>query len=231
MTEMQRDLDASLKARFAALPDQARVDRTVWPLEANGITVVRAATGEDAKQVVLDLIPPGSEVHHGASQTLEAIGITEEIEHSGRYEPLRARIFSMDRETQYNEIRRLAAAPDVMLGSVAAVTETGTLVAASASGGQLGPYASGGREGDPRRRDAQDRVQPRRSDAARRSVRASARERARASRVRREQQREQGTDHQSRVGARTHRRSPRRRGARVLTIGADALQDFSRLLG
>ena len=49
----------------------------------------------------------------------------------------------MDRETEADEIRRLAAAPDVMLGSVHAVTESGTLVTASASGSQLGPYASG----------------------------------------------------------------------------------------
>jgi hypothetical protein len=40
-------------------------------------------------------------------------------------------------------MRRLGAAPDVMLGSVQAVTETGSLLAASASGSQLGPYVSG----------------------------------------------------------------------------------------
>jgi hypothetical protein len=44
----------------------------------------------------------------------------------------------MDRETQADDIRRLTSAPDVMLGSVHAVTETGSLVAASASGSQLG---------------------------------------------------------------------------------------------
>ena len=49
----------------------------------------------------------------------------------------------MDRTTQADEIRRLSSAPDVMLGSVHAVTETGSLVAASMSGSQLGPYATG----------------------------------------------------------------------------------------
>jgi L-lactate utilization protein LutC len=82
-------------------------------------------------------------VYHGASQTLEVSGITEEIEKSGRYEALRPRIWSMDRQTQADEIRRLSASPDVMLGSVHAVTETGALVAASMSGSQLGPYATG----------------------------------------------------------------------------------------
>ncbi|HCC40840.1 MAG TPA: hypothetical protein DEQ49_13295, partial [Arthrobacter bacterium] len=93
--------------------------------------------------MVLDLIPVGSQVHHGASQSLEASGIAEEIEKSGRYESLRPRVLGMDRATQANEIRRLTASPDVMLGSVHAVTETGSLVAASASGSQLGAYASG----------------------------------------------------------------------------------------
>ena len=52
-------------------------------------------------------------------------------------------MFAMDRETQGREIRKLVAAPDFMLGSVAAVTEDGTLVAASATGSQLGAYAAG----------------------------------------------------------------------------------------
>jgi hypothetical protein len=82
-------------------------------------------------------------VHHGASQLLEASGIAEEIEKSGRHQPLRPRIYSMDRQTQADEIRRLSAAPGVMLGSVHAVTETGAPLAASMSGSQLGPYVSG----------------------------------------------------------------------------------------
>jgi L-lactate utilization protein LutC len=48
----------------------------------------------------------------------------------------------MDRQTQMREIRKLSAGPDFMLGSVQAVTEHGVLVAASATGSQLGPYTS-----------------------------------------------------------------------------------------
>ena len=82
-------------------------------------------------------------MHTGASQSLELSGIQAAIETSGRYEPLRPRIWGMDRQTQADEMRRLSAAPDVMLGSVHAVTESGALVAASMGGSQLGPYASG----------------------------------------------------------------------------------------
>jgi hypothetical protein len=143
MTQVQPDLDKAPSRRFAVPAEDARVRRTAAALEANGITVLRAADSAAAKRLVLDLIPAGSQVHQGASQSLLDSGIAEEIESSGRYEPLRPRIFGMDRATQADEIRRLTASPDVMLGSVHAVTETGSLVAASVSGSQLGPYASG----------------------------------------------------------------------------------------
>ena len=103
----------------------------------------RAVDGAQARQIVLDLIPDGAEVSHGASRTLEETGIAEAINASGRFQALRPRIFSMDRQTQADEIRRLTAAPAVMLGSVHAVTEDGSLLAASMSGSQLGPYVSG----------------------------------------------------------------------------------------
>jgi len=143
VTEPKSDVESSLTSRYAALADDARVSRTAAALEANGIAVLRAADAAEAKRIILGLIPDGSQVHHGASQTLEETGIVGEIEGSGRYEPIRPRLWSMDRETEADEIRRLGAAPDVMLGSVHAVTESGSLVTASAGGSQLGPYASG----------------------------------------------------------------------------------------
>ena len=143
INELEVDLDPSLRRRWGTIADDVRVKRTVAALEANGLSVRRASDAAEAKRIVLDLIPDGSQVHHGASQSLDVVGITDEIDESGRYEPLRPRIWSMDRETQGDEIRRLGAAPDVMLGSVHAVTETGSLVAASMSGSQLGPYISG----------------------------------------------------------------------------------------
>jgi L-lactate utilization protein LutC len=142
-SELHPDLERSLDRRYATVADDARVARTAAALEANGISMLRAANAGEAKRIVLGLIPAGSQVYHGASQSLEESGIAEELERSGRYEPLRPRVFSLDRETQADQIRRLTSSPDVMLGSVHAVTETGSLVVASASGSQLGPYAAG----------------------------------------------------------------------------------------
>ena len=129
--------------RYAEPADEETQEEVVKALERNGIRALRAADADEAKRIVLDLIPEGAEVHHGASQTLERTGISEALANSDRYRPLRPKLFSLDRATQADEFRRLAATPDVMLGSVAAVTETGSLLAASMSGSQLAPYVSG----------------------------------------------------------------------------------------
>jgi len=143
ISELRPELDPSITRRFGTVADDASVERATAALEANGITVLRAASPAEARRIVLDLIPEGAQVSHGASQSLEVAGIIEAVEKSGRYELLRPRLRSMDRKTQADEIRRLGAAPDVMLGSVHAVTETGSLIAASMGGSQLGPYVSG----------------------------------------------------------------------------------------
>jgi YkgG family uncharacterized protein len=78
-----------------------------------------------------------------SSETLRLSGIDEDINSSGQYQALRPRLLAMDRATAADEIRRLLAGPDVVAGSVAAGTETGSLVVPSASGSQL-PACSGG---------------------------------------------------------------------------------------
>jgi hypothetical protein len=84
-------------------------------------------------------------VFTGASETLRLSGIDEDINGSGRYDAIRPRGLTMDRTTQLAEIWRLMSTPDVTVGSVHAVTETGSLVIASASGSQLPGYAGGAR--------------------------------------------------------------------------------------
>ena len=120
-----------------------RIERVAAALRSHNIETIVVDSGEDARKVVLGMIPEGAEVHSGKSKTLEDVGLFAELVESGHYDALRPRYFAMDRKTQGREIRKLTAAPDYMLGSVAAVTEDGTLVAASATGSQLGAYVSG----------------------------------------------------------------------------------------
>src|SRR5438093_12283160 len=86
-TELYTDLDRSIRRRFGTLGDEARVRRTAAALEANGISVLRAADVAEAKRIVPGLIPDGSKGHHGASQSLVETGIDEEVEEAGRSEP------------------------------------------------------------------------------------------------------------------------------------------------
>ena len=100
ITELQPGLDRSMSRQYGTVADHAGVTRTAASLEANAVNVLRAADAEEAKRIVLGLIPHGSEVDRGASRSVGVSGITGETGKSGRYEPLRPRIWSMDGQTQ-----------------------------------------------------------------------------------------------------------------------------------
>jgi hypothetical protein len=137
------DPGAAVSAEFTGLATGEQIATAAAALDRNGIRPLLAATGADARRLVGSLLVAGAEVYNNTSQTLEAIGVAEDIERSGRYQPLRLRLYRMDREMQRREMRTLAAAPDYVVGSVHALTEGGSLLIASASGSQLGPLVSG----------------------------------------------------------------------------------------
>jgi hypothetical protein len=128
---------------FSRLSSVERLNGVAQALNRNGFQAHSVETGAEARQIVASVLPEGAEVFNNTSRTLESIGVADDIERSGRYEPLRLRLFGMDREMQAREMRVLAAAPDYVVGSAHAVTEDGSLLIASASGSQLGPIVSG----------------------------------------------------------------------------------------
>jgi hypothetical protein len=130
-------------AEFAGLASNTQIDAAATALEHNGFTSVIVDSGEQARDTVRSILPIGAEVFNNTSRTLEAVGVAEDIERSGLYQPLRPRLYQMDREMQAREMRLLAATPDFVVGSVHAVTEDGSVLIASASGSQLGPLVSG----------------------------------------------------------------------------------------
>jgi hypothetical protein len=120
-----------------------RLERAAEALTAHGFTVEVLGDGAAARARIQALIPEGASVFTGASETLRLSGIEADINASGRYDAIRPRVLTMDRATEADAIRRLLASPDVAMGSVHAVTETGSLVIASGSGSQLPGYAGG----------------------------------------------------------------------------------------
>jgi hypothetical protein len=128
----------------SATPVSARrLERAADALTAHNFAVEILDDAAAARARVRDLIPEGASVFTGASETLRLSGIDEDINASGRYDAVRRRGLAMDRATELAEIWRMMSAPDVIVGSVAAVTETGSLVVGSASGSQLPGYAGG----------------------------------------------------------------------------------------
>ncbi len=130
-------------ARFADPAPAPRLERAAAALTAHGFTVGILKDAAAARTRIKALIAEGASVFTSASETLRLAGIDADINASGRYRAVKPRVLGMDRGADADEIRRLLATPDVVVGSVAAVTETGALVIASGSGSQLPAYAGG----------------------------------------------------------------------------------------
>ena len=120
-----------------------RLERAAAALTAHGFAVEILDDAAAARTRVRDLIPEGASVLTGASETLRLSGIDDDINGTERYRAVKSRTRTMDRAASLQDIWRELACPDVVVGSVAAVTETGSLVAASASGSQIPAYANG----------------------------------------------------------------------------------------
>lgn len=133
---------ASMK-NWDKVASDAQIKKTAAALKQNGIDALVVASGEEAKDKVLELIPKGAEVMTMSSVTLDSIGLTAEINESGNYEAVKPKLAVMNRETQAVEMQKLGAAPEYAVGSVHSVTEDGKVVVVSNTGSQLPAYAYG----------------------------------------------------------------------------------------
>lgn len=128
---------------FAVPATAEQLARAAEALAAGGFSVEILDDADAARARLRALLPQGSAVFTSASETLRLSGIDEDINASGRYQAIKPRVLAMDRATRMSEIRALTATPEVVVGSVAAVAETGSLLAASASGSQIPAYGGG----------------------------------------------------------------------------------------
>jgi LUD domain len=133
----------ALRGEFTDPASAERLERVAIALRANGFAAEILGDATAARARIKDLVPEGASVLTGASETLRVSGIDEDINASGRYDAIRPRILAIDRATGADEIRKLVATPEFVVNSVAAVTETGSLVLASGSGSQLPANAGG----------------------------------------------------------------------------------------
>ncbi len=129
--------------KWNKIPDEETLEKTAQALKANGIEALVVENGQEAKNKVLELLPKGAEVMDMSSVTLQETGISKEINESGKFNSVKNKLSSMNRETEGKEMQALGVAPEWAVGSVHAVTTDGKVVVASNTGSQLPAYAYG----------------------------------------------------------------------------------------
>ena len=167
--------------RWSRVPDEATIERTVGAIEARNVRVVRAATADEARQALLDLIPEGAEVMNGSSTTLNEIGYEQLLKANPKgWRDYHAVITAENDEQK----RRRSGGRGAPTGSSRASrrSRTGSSSGATRPGaGRAWPYApatwswSRGQQdrADPRRRPAGAGSTPCRRAAARKGLRTS----------------------------------------------------------
>lgn len=126
---------------FNKKANKESVEKSINSLKEHGINTVFVENLDEAKKLVTSEIPKNSEVMTMVSVTLDEAGISKEIDESGNYKSLRNELYKLDHAKDADKMRKLAGAPDYVVGSANAVSEDGALYWASATGSQLGAYA------------------------------------------------------------------------------------------
>lgn len=127
---------------FAKPASEESIQRAASALREHNFSVEVFDTLAQARAYVISVLPKDQSILTASSETVRTSGLDEDINRSGKFNAVRPQLEKLDRNTQRAEMRKLSASPDVIVGSVHAVTEDGRMVAASASGSQLAPYAS-----------------------------------------------------------------------------------------
>ena len=128
---------------FSEVASEKSINTAKDALTNNGIAVLVVENGAEAKEKVLQMIPAGAEIMNMSSVTIDSIGLSKEINEPGKFNSVRNSFAKMDPKTQGQEMKKLGAAPEWVIGSVHAVTEDGKVIVVSASGSQLPAYAYG----------------------------------------------------------------------------------------
>jgi hypothetical protein len=127
---------------FAVPASDEALSRAAKGLGERGFTAHVVDTVADARTLVRDLLPRDKAIFTSASETLRHSGLLADIDDGDEFVSVRAQLVGVDPRDIRTKIT-IGATPEVIVGSVHAVTEDGIMVAASASGSQLGPYAAG----------------------------------------------------------------------------------------
>ncbi|MBO0889220.1 LUD domain-containing protein [Candidatus Bathyarchaeota archaeon] len=129
---------------FARAADEKAIERAAESLVKRGFAVDVVSSPEEARSLVRTMLPHDKTIFTATSETVRLSGLDEDINGSkSPFRSLRREINNLGPQTSYRDRVKMQAVPDVVIGSVHAITEEGQVLVASASGSQLGAYAAG----------------------------------------------------------------------------------------
>lgn len=117
------------------------MERTVSALKDRGIEAIAVSNGAQAREKLLSMLSDGAKIMAASSTTLSEIGISKEINESGRYAALNSEIAKEPDPVKRTQLRRQLPSPDYAIGSVHAVTQGGEILVATASASQIPSYS------------------------------------------------------------------------------------------
>src|SRR5258708_8066999 len=129
--------------QWDTLANKESLKKATEALKAAGIESVVVENADEAKKKVFEIVPEKAEIMTMTSITLDTIGVSKEINESGKYDSVRNILNTLDRNTQHREMQKLGAAPELAIGSVHAVTQDVKILIASMTGSQLPAYVYG----------------------------------------------------------------------------------------
>ncbi len=124
--------------KYDILASKETVEKTMKALKPRGINTEFVNKKEDALNRLKKLIPPGAEVMTGGSTTLDQIGFTDMLK-SGKHpwKNLKDAILAEKDPAKQAELRKKSVTSEYFLGSVHAVTGTGEILIANATGSAI----------------------------------------------------------------------------------------------
>ncbi len=125
-------------SKFNELVDSSVLSNAVNNLKSNGFLVEIAETKSEALEKIKSMIPGGSSVMNGSSTTLNQIGFVEYLKEGKHgWNNLHANILAETDKEKQAKLRKESILSDFYLGSAHAVSQTGEVLIASATGSQL----------------------------------------------------------------------------------------------
>ncbi len=127
--------------KWNGVPSELDISQTVAALQSHGFNVIVVENKAQALEKIKELIPSGGEVMNGSSTTLIEIGFVDLLS-SGKHnwKNMHTAILEEKDAAKQGDLRRKADAAEYFVASVNAVSKTGELIAADASGSRVGAF-------------------------------------------------------------------------------------------